>query len=253
MALSVRQWTEIAKVRVAEIADPQFGRIRRAQLREIDVSNAGVARWLKDGYLFPELPHVYAVGSRARTVESDLAAALLYAVPGAALSHATAAWWLGLLEERPRTIQVSTPRRCRSLPGIRVYDRRERTRILHKRLATTTVAQVLLDLGATASLRVLRKALASAEYHKLLDLRETEQVLKRGSRGASKLRTALRRHQPRLAYTKSELELMLVELCEDEELPIPEINVKVAGWEVDALWRDARLAAELRQTLAVTA
>jgi predicted transcriptional regulator of viral defense system len=233
------------KVRVAQSAEKQFGRISRAQLQTIGVDDAKVVRWLADGYLHRELPHVYSVGSRARTTESDLAAALLYAGPGAALSHATAAWWLGLLEDRPRAIQISTARRCRSLPGIRVYDRRERTRVMHRRLPITTVAQILLDLGATASLRVLRKALASAEYHKLLELREAEQVLKRGSRGASRLRNALKRHQPQLALTKSRLELTLVELCEDKGLPIPEINVKVDGWEVDALWREHNRAVEL--------
>ena len=94
------------KVRVARLAESQLGRVRSAQLQEMG-SRSTVAVWCKDGYLHPELPHVYAVGSRARTVESDLAAALLYAGPDAALSHATAAWWLGLIEDQPRTIQVT--------------------------------------------------------------------------------------------------------------------------------------------------
>lgn len=234
-----------AKERVAKLAERQAGRISAAQLQEKGVHTATVVRWCRDGYLHPELPHVYAVGSRARTTESDLAAALLYAGPGAMLSHATAAWWLGLIEERPRRIQVTTSRRCRSLGSVQVYDRRTRTRQEHKRLPTTTVAELLLDLAATEVLYVVRRALASAEYQRLLDIRAVEAVMRSGCRGVSPLRQALERHQPKLALTKSRLELMLVELCEDEELPIPEINLKINGWEVDAYWPQAKLAAEL--------
>ncbi len=230
---------------MATRAESQFGRISRAQLQKLGVENRTVTRWLKEGYLFRELPRVYAVGSRAHTTESDLAAALLYAGAGAMLSHATAAWWLSLLDKRPRRIQVTTPRRCRSIKGIQVYDRRGRERILHKGLPTTTVAQVLLDLGAAEPLGTVRRALASAEYHELLDLEEVGAVLKRGARGSARLRHALQRHQPRLAQTKSRLERMLLAICEKEGFPLPEINVWVAGWQVDALWRDARLAAEL--------
>lgn len=234
-----------AKERVAEVAERQFGRISAAQLQEKGVDSAAVVRWCNTGYLHPELPHVYAVGSRARTTESDLAAALLYAGPGAALSHATAAWWLGLMDKRPRRIQITTPRRCRSLRDIKVYDRRPRTRIMHRLLPTTTAAQILLDLAATEPLSTVRRALANAEYRGLLDLHEVGLVVRRGRRGAAKLREAAQRHQPRLAATKSRLERKLIAICEEDDLPLPEINVKVSGWQVDALWREARLAVEL--------
>lgn len=234
-----------AKVRVARAAERRFSRISWAQLIELNIPKGTIAAWVADGYLFPVLPHVYAVGSRARTTESDLAAALLYAGPGAALSHATAAWWLGLIDKRPRTIDVSTPRRCRSLKGIRVYDRRQRARNMHKGLPTTTLPELLLDLAATEPLRTLRRALASAEYQNLLDLQEIDRALHRGSRGVRQLRQALQQHQPSLARTKSRLERMLIEICETENLPLPEINVKVAGWEVDALWPAHSLTVEL--------
>jgi very-short-patch-repair endonuclease len=233
------------KVRVGALAARQFGRISRAQLQELDIANGTVAGWLADGYLFRELPHVYAVGSPARTAESDLAAALLYAGPGAALSHATAAWWLGLLDERPRQIHISTPRSRRSMPGIRVYARRERARVLHRGLAATCLAQTFVDLAATEPLRTLRKALANAEYQKVLDVGAVEQALGRGTRGATKLRAALKRHQPRLALTKSQLEVMLIEICEEERIPLPKTNHKLAGWEADAYWPEAKLVVEL--------
>src|ERR1700732_5358867 len=105
-----------AKVRVAEVAGRQWGRISWRQLRAL-VSSATIADWLRQGYLHRLLPRVYAVGHAGRSTEADLAAALLYAGPGAALSHATAAWWLGLADHQTSVIHVRTPRRCRSLPG----------------------------------------------------------------------------------------------------------------------------------------
>lgn len=234
------------KIQVAEVAGRQFGRISRAQLRELGAENVAVARWIKEGYLHRVLPHVYAVGHQARTIEADLAAALLYAAPGAALSHASAAWWLGLIEDRPSGIQVTTPRKCRSVRGLRVYDRRTRTRIVHRGLATTTVAEALVDLSGTSPFWKIRKALANAEYRKVLDIAAVEAAIRAGRTDSRKLRAALAAHQPSLALTKSRLEIMIVEICEQEGIPLPEINAPVGeGWTVDALWREAKLAVEL--------
>jgi hypothetical protein len=161
------------------------------------------------------------------------------------LSHATAAWWLGLLDERPRQMHISTPRRCRSLPGVRVHQRRSRPRINHKRLPTTTIPQTLLDLAAKAPLRTVRRALAEADYAGTLEVPAIQQLLGAGRPGSAKLRLALERHQPTIARTKSDLEIMFVELCEGAGIPTPEINVYVGVWEVDALFRQQRLAVEL--------
>lgn len=234
------------KERLAEVAGRQFGRVTWAQITQLGFANSTAAVWLEDGYLHRELPRVYAVGHRARTVESDLAEALLYAGPGAALSHATAAWWLGLLDRRPQTIQVTTPRRCRSINKIRVYDRRRRPRIMHKQLAVTTIPHTLIDLAATAPLRVIRRALANAEYLERLDIPAIEEASTHGLHGATKLRAALKQHLPSLALTKSRLERMLLRICEQERIPLPELGVKLdGGWEIDALWRTAKLAVEL--------
>jgi hypothetical protein len=54
-------------------------------------------------------PGVYALGHRALRIEGRLAAALLYAGRGAALSHTTAAWWWGLLDVEPKHIRLSVP------------------------------------------------------------------------------------------------------------------------------------------------
>lgn len=227
------------------IASRQRGRVSSAQIQRLGFGRNVIADWRKQGYIHRVLPRVYAVGHRAPSYEADLAAALLYAGPGAALSHATAAHWLGLLDDRPRQIHVSTPRRCRSQRGVVVHGERALERFWYRGFPLTTVPQILLDLAATESRRRLRRALASVDYRNLLDLQAINSVLRRGRPGSAPLRAALAEHQPALARTRSGLEIRFFELCESRGLPLPELNVRVAGWEVDALFREQRIAVEL--------
>ena len=217
----------------------------RHQLERLGVGKAVVSAWARDGYLIPVHGGVYAVGHRPRTIEGRLAAALLYAGEGAMLSHATALWWLGLLAARPATIHVSTPRRRSSLSGVRVYGRRQLERAWHKGFPVTEVAVALRDYATGATPAQLRRALAEAEYHRMLDARAIDDSLGRGRPGACKLRDAMERHLPRLALTRSELEERFLALCETAGLPLPEVNPTVQGMTVDALWREERLIVEL--------
>jgi predicted transcriptional regulator of viral defense system len=237
--------TENVKVRVGRIAGRQQGRVARRQLEALGADSAAINRWLRQSYLSRKLPGVYAVGHDAPSVEAELAEALLYAGPGAMLSHQTAAWWWGLIDRPPSTIRVSTPKRCRSRRGIKVYQRRDCPRTWHSGLPVTTVAQALLDFASGASLNRVRTMLANAEYHRLLKLEEVEAVLGRGRPGSLKLRTALRRHQPRLAHARSPVEVAFFTVCENFGLPLPEVNARVAGWTVDFLWREQGVAVEV--------
>ena len=115
---------DIVRAKLMHVADLQWGRVSWRQLRDLGATERRISHWLRDGYIRQVLPHVYAVGHVAESVQADPIAAILYAGPGAMLSHATALWWHGLLEHRPPALQVSTPRKCASQPGIRVYGRR---------------------------------------------------------------------------------------------------------------------------------
>jgi very-short-patch-repair endonuclease len=234
-----------AKARVARIADRQWGRVSWAQLLAVGLDEKTVWRWAQAGYLHWILPRVYAVGHQAPSTEADLAAALLYAGPGAMLSHATAAWWWGLIDEQPKTISVSTPRRCKSLKGVEVHGRRSVERVWHKGLSVTLVAQTLLDYATVCTLRRLRRAIAEADYQRLATPAELEAVLATGRAGSAKLRQAIAIHQPRLARTRSLLEELFLELCERHELPVPSVNVTVEGFLVDAFWQQHRLVIEV--------
>jgi hypothetical protein len=234
-----------AKVRVGRLAGRQFGRIAWRQLTRLGVDRALISKWVRQGYLHPKLPGVYAVGHDAPSVEGDLAAALLYAGPDAMLSHGTAAWWYGLIDRPPASIHLSTPRKCRSHRGITVHQRRTCKCVWHKGLPVTTVPQTLLDYAADAPLNQVRVALASAEYRKVLKVPAIEELLGHGRPGSARLRIALKRHQPRFAYTRSRPERAFLELCESANIPIPEVNVRLAGWTVDFYWREQRLVVEI--------
>jgi predicted transcriptional regulator of viral defense system len=234
-----------AKLRLAAVARRQFGRARYGQIRAIGVGVATISGWCDSGYLHWELPGVYAVGHPGRTTESDLAAAILYAGPGAMLSHATAAWWLALLKYPPRQIHVSSPRRVQSTGDIVVHGRRDLTRIEHRGLPVTTPSQAILDFAATGPKRLLRFVLANADYHDLLDVRTLQAISGQGIPGTAALNEALTIHLPALAHTRGTYEIVLVEFCETYDFPIPQTNVYVHGWLVDAYWPDYRLVVEI--------
>jgi uncharacterized protein DUF559 len=237
----MREWS--AKVR--GLAERQAGRVAWWQLAAAGVDPKTIGRWVAGGYLHQVLPRVYAVGHRAPSVEAGLWEAILYAGPGAMLSHATALWWRGLIDTQPRPLQVTTPRRCRSLSRVKVYGRRTCDRFMHKGLPTTSVEQALLDYAAKAPIERVRHVLANADYHKVLDIPALQVIAGSGRAGSTKLREALARHEPKLAYTRSKLERTFLVLCERAGIPMPDVNVWVAGVLVDAVWRDRRLVVEL--------
>jgi Protein of unknown function (DUF559) len=253
---SAREWrfsserlNSNAKLRVAAVAAGQQGRIRYDQILSVGVTRGTITNWSRNGYLFWELPRVYAVGHPGRTPESDLAAALLYAGPGGELSHATTVWWLGLLKYAPKEIHVSTPRRVQNYNNIVVHGRRNVDRILHKGLPITTPSQAILDFAATGTADLLRLVLANADFQGLLDVTALQNSIGQGINGTKALRQAIRIHLPQLALTRSRIEQLLLILCQRSGVRPPDgVNVYLHGWLVDAVWHSAKLVVEIDET-----
>ncbi len=209
------------------------------------MSKATTARALRSGRLHPLYPAVFSVGHTALPEEGRLLAALLHCGPGAALSHLTAAWWWGLVPQPPPAIHVSTPAGTRSSSGILVHHPRNFDVVEHRGLAITTVARAIVDSTPSLSDLALRRALAEAEYRRLLGLADVGAELRRGRRGATRVRRALATHMPQLARTRNDLEAGFLLLCERHAIPIPEPNAPLLGYEIDALWRRELVAVEL--------
>jgi hypothetical protein len=66
-----------------------------------------------------------------------------------------------------------------------------------------------------------------------------------GRRGSRRVLKELDRHLPQLAKTMSPLEDRFLVFCQQWGFPIPEPNALIAGYHVDAVFRDAHLAVEL--------
>jgi hypothetical protein len=242
-----RRWT--AKVRLAVLAARQVGRARYDQMRRLGIGEGTIRRWCDGGYLFWELPRVYAVGHPGRTPVSDLAAAILYAGPGGMLGAATAIWWFGLLKFPPRQIYVSTPRRVKDYGLIVVHRERRLERIFHNGLPITTPSQAILDYAATTPRTdLLRFVLANAEYEGLLDINALHALTGRGVAGSTAVNEALQIHLPQLAHTRSRGERLLIIIVQGGGLPIPVTNVYVNGWLVDAHWPQRKLIVEIDGT-----
>lgn len=234
-----------AQLLAVEVASAQWGVIDAKQLRDCGITKRTTDSWLGRGRLHVRHAGVYSLGHRSIPVEGRLVAALLYAGPDAVLSHATAAWWWRLIAEQPALVELSAPRRIRRSNGVVVHRRLHLDSTRHGRFPITTVAQTLLDYAGQAELLDVRRALAQADYLRVLHHAAVRAALGQGRAGTVTLHKALGHHQPILARARSWLEVAFVPLCELAGIPLPEVNVRVAGWTVDALWRNERLVVEL--------
>jgi hypothetical protein len=243
------------KARVGGLAGRQFGRVSRAQLLALGVENRTVTSWAARDYLYPELPRVYAVGHPDRSDASDLFAAILFAGPEAGLGGLTAALWRGLVKWRTQdAIEVSTPRRCRSLPAaqktnrlgreIIVRERRKLGRATYHRIPTIPVENIVLDLAAAGELELVRFALAQLDFMRRLNVAALERVCGPGVPGTRMLQAALGQHQPLLARARSPFEIKLIGVCELTGIPLPELNVKIGDITPDAVWREQMVVVE---------
>ena len=194
------------------------------------------------------LPKVYAVGHTAPSREADLWAAVLYAGPGAMLSHASAAHHRGLIIYPPDVIHVSTSReKIRSIRGvIQVHPQRELARGTHEGIPTTTVAQTLLDLAAEPShYKLLRRALAVLDYRDELDLAR--------SRGSAAKAAPVARRSGRRSRSTSPSSLTPTASWRRRSstsarrfnIPVPRFNRWMYGFPVDAYWAEHNLVVEV--------
>ena len=228
-----------------ELAGRQFGAVSRRQLLQLGNSDRRIDHWLRSGRLHRRHRGVYAWGRPELGTEGELAAALLYAGPGAALASLTALWWQQLLNRRPEPTLVASPRRRRPAPGIRVTHLPGLRRRLHRGLPVVALPEALLAAASFLSPNALRLVIARAEYERLLDRAALEAVLRSGRPGAPALRAAVGAHLPALARCANGLERDVVLLCERLGLPIPEPNARIGRYRPDMLWRKAKLIVEL--------
>lgn len=231
-----------------ELTDNGFG------WRQID-------SWIRNGRLIRVLRSVYAYGRDVESRDSVWRAAILAAGDGSALIGRSACEKWGMVrppEGLPTLVEVGTPTgKSRSLPGISPALRVTVVRVVRRCFLPGDVqmkdgillanpALALIDLAAGGTVRDVRFAFLEGCRLKLIGLKEVEYCHRRllGRRGATKLRPHLALWVPELSRIKSVLEGWFLLVWVRRKRPMPEVNVKVFGVEVDFYWPQFNLILE---------
>jgi hypothetical protein len=220
------------------------------QLLELGLSEDGVHGRVAAGRLHPVFRGAYAVGHPHLSIRGRWMAAVLACGPGAALSHRSAAALWEILVTGTGRIDVMTATRSRhNRRGIAHHRPRrleQEDTAVKDGIPVTSVARTLLDLAALVNARRLRRALAEADRREVFDLGLVERLLDRtaGHRGRGRLQRALSEYRAP-PWTRSGLERLFLDLCDEACLPQPRVNSFVEGHEVDFVWAAQRLIVEL--------
>jgi hypothetical protein len=231
---------------IAALVKRQRGYITRPQLLKLGLGKRAIEHRASTGRLIPVYAGVYAVGHLPTLPQDRAVGALLACGDGAVLSHSTAAAAWGIFRRWEMPFEVIKPS-LRSRTGIKVH----RARLERQDIATqiglrvTSVARTLLDVAPRFKDKGLRRAAADQRRAGHLELHQLADVLERFPRapGAHRLLPLL--DAPKGGPTRSELEDRFVAFCRRSGLPEPEINVRVAGREVDAWFPNERVIVEL--------
>jgi hypothetical protein len=231
--------------RIAALAERQHGVITHRQLLRLGLSRSTIARWVREGWLHRVHRGVYAVGHSKLTREGRYMAAVLACGDGAVLSHFSAAVLWEILPERGPRVDVTVPTAGgRGKHRLVIVHRAALTarEVMEMRgIALTKPGRTLVDLADVLPRRTLERALDEAAYLRL-DLEALEP--RPGRRGAGRLAAVLARHTVGSTRTRGELEERMLALCRGAGLPAPEVNGDVMGYEIDFVWREARLVVE---------
>jgi very-short-patch-repair endonuclease len=231
------------------IAAKHHGLLTRRQLLDAGLSRNQIDGRVKYGLLRRVHVGVYQFGPVSPPHARERAA--LLACNGGVICHwSAAALWPVLPEQRAQNrvdVLLRTRQHGGARPGICVHRGiladDEVTDI--DGIPVTTLARTLLDLGSMSA-RDLERAFGAGERMQP-DLRDQLTTLlarypKRRGTGALRMLLA---DPSSGTFTRSEAEERLLELVRAANLPRPELNAVLFGYEVDCLWRDAGLVVEV--------
>jgi very-short-patch-repair endonuclease len=215
-----------ADLQISRIAGRQHGIVSIGQLLGTGLSRESVSRRVHLGRLHRVHRGVYSIGHAPISPDGVWMAAALACGDGAVVSHWSAAAIWGMLDKPngPVDVAVSGYGGRKRRRGIRLHRCSPllQDQVTRRRgIPVTNPARTISDLRRIASDRELRRAIRQADVLGLLlgeDIRPDR--------------------------TRSDLERDFLLTCRRHRLPLPEVNVRIGGYEVDFLWRDCRLAVE---------
>jgi predicted transcriptional regulator of viral defense system len=210
------------------LAARQHGVFSLAQLKDVGLTPRAAQKRALAGALHRVYRGVYSIAPPALlTPNGRYMAAVLACGPGALLSHRSAAQLHGLRRTDRSKIDVTVPGRRRvNIERIDVHTSQTLTAAdttTVDGIPCTSIARTIFDLSNALPRRPVERAMEQAEAERLLDLRRLTDVLERNrhARGAKVLAAILadyRGDEP----TESDLEELLLSLCREAGLPVPE-------------------------------
>jgi very-short-patch-repair endonuclease len=168
-------------------------------------------------------------------------AAVLACGLDAVLSHRSAAALWRIVPRWQWPVDVTAPTRRRH-PGIRVHRSQRAETTTRQGIPTTTPAQTLLDLADVLDDRALARAVNEAYVLRLTTPQALAALL---TRCPGRRTSRLTPHTTAANPTRSPLEDDFLRFVKRHRLPTPEVNQRIAGHEVDFVWRERCLVAEL--------
>ena len=227
----------------------QYGVIGLRQVRFLGIRNDAIKYRIARGRLHRLYRGVYSPSPLAPQPRGRWLGAVLSSGDESALSHRDAGAHWNMPSGYGGVVHVTTPRSRHSQPGIHVH----RVRSLHpddvtehEGIPVTTVARTLLDIAETETYHRFERCFEQAERLNLLDFAQLDATVRRnpGRRGLRPLLSLIAQYRG-APDSRTTLERSLIDFCRAHDIPEPQMNTVVCGYEVDALWPGAKLIAEL--------
>jgi hypothetical protein len=242
------------EARMAALARRHHGVVARRQLARLGVTKEEIDGRVRSGGLHVIHRGVYAVGHTAMTRRGVWMGAVLASGEGAVLSHASAAGLWGIWGSGAGVTQVTVPRKTRSTRSIRrhfsVLPDDERTS--HFGIPVTSAARTVLDLAGEKGEATAEAALREMEYLGIYGPVSLPTLVERypHHRGGAAVRTCLARlAEDPGGRVRSDLEERFLPFLDAQTIPRPRLNAWISidddRFQVDCLWPDAKLIAEL--------
>jgi hypothetical protein len=190
----------VGDARLADVACAQHGVFSRTQAIECGLTRAQIDRRVRAGVWLRVLPRVFRNAAAPLTPLARLWSCVLWAGPGCALSHCTAAlvWRLDGVSARAETEIIVPARRAPSVRGVVVHRAAQLDdRDVHTvaRLPVTSPVRTLIDLAAVLDDAALTAALRSASARRVVTAaavaRRLDEMGRSGRPGVSRLRGVL--------------------------------------------------------------
>lgn len=224
--------------RIAHLAARQHGHVTRGQLLELGLAERTISYRIKTRELVVVHAGVYALGHAERSALARAHAAVLACGPEAALSHesALALWGLAKWPFTPE-VTAATDRRRRGISTHRSTTLAGDVWTRHA-VRTTNPVRTICDIAPRRSDRQLVRLTQNARLQKHLNDAKLRQLLLRCARLQGLI-------DPNQNPTRSTLEDDFVSWIRKHNLPVPQLNVVLNGYLVDALYADQKLVIEL--------